>query len=81
MDWASPDQNINIKGLLNTFRLEFGAKICPEYMVKKKILEPNTVYSTKCWRLCTVLYLETSVLLEALSNSVNPKDPISVTTL
>ena len=30
---------------------------------------------------CTVLYLEVSVLLEALPNSVNPKDPISVKTL
>ena len=29
----------------------------------------------------TVLYLEASVLLEALPNSVNPKDPISVKTL
>ena len=30
---------------------------------------------------CTVLYLEVSVLLEALPNSVNPKLPISVKTL
>ena len=30
---------------------------------------------------CTVLYLETSVLLEVLPNSLNPKDPISVKTL
>ena len=29
----------------------------------------------------TVLYLETSVLLESIQNSVNPKDPISVKTL
>ena len=29
----------------------------------------------------TVLYLEASVLLEALPNSINPKDPISVKTL
>ena len=29
----------------------------------------------------TVLYLDTLVLLEALPNSVNPKDPISVKTL
>ena len=30
---------------------------------------------------CTVLYLEVSVLLEALLNSVNPKLPISVKSL
>ena len=37
-------------------------------------------FGHKCHQ-CTVLYLDTSVPLEALPNSINPKDPISEKTL
>ena len=45
------------------------------------VISRVSLFNLSIYRGCTVLYLKVSVLLEALPNSVNPKDPISVKTL
>ena len=47
-------------------------------LASSKVHNKNKVYG---FLHNTVLYLEASVLLKALPNSLNPKDPISVKTL
>ena len=54
---------------------------CPkDHLVNKVSMKGFAIVNSNCLQ-STVLYLEASVLVEALPNSVNPKLPISVKTL